>query len=101
MRSFEFLQSSDINRDVEQYRQTPGAMLLDVRGTDEYAEGHIPGSVNIPLQQLPENTVLRRKENPYGTEALVLRSAVPEGIGVSPISMEELFVFMVKEGVTE
>jgi ABC-2 type transport system ATP-binding protein len=53
------------------------------------------------LQQLPENAVLRRKENPYGTEALVLRSAVPEGIGVSPISMEELFVFMVKEGVTE
>ena len=53
------------------------------------------------LQQLPESAVLRRKENPYGTEALVLRSAVPEGIGVSPISMEELFVFMVKEGVTE
>ena len=53
MKIFEFYQSSDINRDVEQFRQTPGAMLLDVRGADEYAEGHIPGSVNIPLQVLP------------------------------------------------
>lgn len=53
MKLFEFFQSSDINRDVAQYRQTQGALLLDVRGTDEYAEGHIPGSVNIPLQVLP------------------------------------------------
>jgi rhodanese-related sulfurtransferase len=53
MRSFEFLQSSDINRDVAHFRETEGAMLLDVRGAEEYAEGHIPGSVNIPLQLLP------------------------------------------------
>ena len=33
----------------------------------------------------------------YGVEAMVLRSAVPEGIRISPISMEELFVFMIKE----
>lgn len=48
-----FFQSADIHRDVEQFRQTGGAMLLDVRGIDEYAEGHIPGAVNIPLQVLP------------------------------------------------
>ena len=53
MKLFDFLESSDINRDVEQFRQTEGALLLDVRGADEYAEGHIPGSVNIPLQILP------------------------------------------------
>ena len=53
MKLFDFLESSDINRDVEQYRQTEGALLLDVRGADEYAEGHIPGSVNIPLQLRP------------------------------------------------
>ena len=53
MKLFDFLESSDINRDVEQYRQTEGALLLDVRGADEYAEGHIPGSINIPLQLLP------------------------------------------------
>ena len=53
MKLFDFLESADINRDVEQFRQTEGALLLDVRGADEYAEGHIPGSVNIPLQLLP------------------------------------------------
>lgn len=29
-----------------------GAMLLDVRTKEEYQAGHIPGSVNIPLQVL-------------------------------------------------
>ena len=53
MNAFDLLQVSDINRDVAQFRETEGAVLLDVRGTDEYAEGHIPGSVNIPLQLLP------------------------------------------------
>ena len=49
------------------------------------------------LRQLPENAVLRCRENPYGVEALVLRGAVPAGVSVSSISLEELFVFMVKE----
>lgn len=48
-----FLASSDIHKDVEQFRSLEHAMLLDVRGADEYAEGHISGSVNIPLQLLP------------------------------------------------
>jgi len=30
-----------------------GALLIDVREPDEYAEGHAPGSVLIPLGQLP------------------------------------------------
>ncbi|MDD7942686.1 rhodanese-like domain-containing protein [Actinomycetospora lutea] len=28
-------------------------MLLDVRGRDEYAAGHVPGAINIPLDELP------------------------------------------------
>lgn len=49
------------------------------------------------LAQLPPETVRYKKENPYGIEAMVRRSAVPAGINVSPISIEELFIFMVKE----
>ena len=48
------------------------------------------------LQALPQGAVIRQKVNPYGVEAMVLRGAVPADITVSPISIEELFVFMVK-----
>ncbi len=49
------------------------------------------------LEVLSPDAVLHRKENPYGAEVLVLREAVPEGWKISPVSIEELFVFMVKE----
>lgn len=34
--------------------QSHGALLLDVRETDEYAAEHVPGSTLIPLGQLPQ-----------------------------------------------
>ena len=49
------------------------------------------------LQSLPQDAIRYKKENAYGIEAMVMRNAVPEGVRVSPISIEELFVFMVKE----
>lgn len=48
------------------------------------------------LQTLPSDAVKYKRENTYGAQAMVLRNAVPSGIRVSPISIEELFVFMVK-----
>ena len=49
------------------------------------------------LNALPKETVKGRKENPYGVTAIVRRDAAPAGANTSPISIEELFVFMVKE----
>ncbi len=49
------------------------------------------------LEALDPGAVLHKKESLYGVEALVLRSAVPEGTVLSPISIEELFVYMSKE----
>lgn len=46
---------------------------------------------------LDPRSIRYKKETPYGVQAMVLRDAVPEGLTVSPISIEELFVFMVKE----
>ena len=42
----------DINEAVKEYRSISGAVLLDVRSPQEYREGHIPGSKNVPLQRL-------------------------------------------------
>lgn len=50
------------------------------------------------LEELSHDAVLYKKVNVYGVEAMVLRDAIPHGIQVSPISIEELFLFMVKEG---
>ena len=49
------------------------------------------------LESFPENAVKHRKESPYGTEALVLRDGMPNGVTICPVSIEELFVYMVKE----
>ncbi len=49
------------------------------------------------LAGIPPQAVRGRKESPYGAEAIVRRSAIPAGIPISPVSIEELFVFMVKE----
>lgn len=49
---FDFLKGPDINQGLEEYDATPGAVLLDVRTPQEYQEGRIPGSRNVPLQTL-------------------------------------------------
>lgn len=49
------------------------------------------------LKALPKDSVRYKKENAYGVCAIVKRNAVPLGFQISPVSIEELFVFMVKE----
>ena len=53
---FDFFKQPDINQGVKDYQATPGAILLDVRTTQEYVGGHIPGSKNIPLQVIDKVT---------------------------------------------
>ena len=52
MSIFDLFRHSDINQGVQEYQKTPGALLLDVRSPEEYREGHIPGSRNIPLHSI-------------------------------------------------
>ena len=49
---FDLLKQPDINRGVQEFRKEQNAILLDVRTSQEYREGHIPGSKNVPLQRL-------------------------------------------------
>ena len=44
----------DINACLETLKATENAALVDVRSEDEYAAGHIPGAVNIPLERIDE-----------------------------------------------
>ena len=55
---FDFLKGADINQGVKEYSTTDGAILLDVRTPDEYRQGHIPGSKNVPLQSIDKVTVM-------------------------------------------
>ncbi len=65
MRLLDFLRGPDINQGVEEYKETAGAVLLDVRLPGEYREGHIPGSKNIPLQALDEiGEIIENKHTP-------------------------------------
>ena len=62
---FDFLKGNDINRGVEDCKADSGAVLLDVRTPEEYADGRIPGSVNIPLQSMERVTsVIGDKDTP-------------------------------------
>lgn len=54
MELFGSVKTTDINQELKKYQDTANAVLPDVRSPEEYAEGHIPGSRNIPLPELPK-----------------------------------------------
>ena len=49
---FSFLKRIDINEGLKAFRETDGAVLIDVRTKEEYSERKIEGSVNLPLQEI-------------------------------------------------
>ena len=72
-------------------------MLLEEKDRllEEYAFFRCEGA---ELEKLDPAAVIGRKESPYGVSAIVRRDALPAGAETSPVTLEELFVFMVKEG---
>ncbi len=56
MATITYSRIADINEGVEKFKQTPSAILLDVRRKDEYAEGHIPNSVNHAVENISSIT---------------------------------------------
>ena len=60
---FDFLRQPDVNQGVSDYKNTVGAVLIDVRTPEEYSEGHIPESKNVPLQALDKvRSVVENKD---------------------------------------
>ena len=65
MSTFNFRRGPDLKRGLQEFRETPGSVLLDVRGEDEYRSGHLPGSKNLPRPMLPSlSTRLGPKSTP-------------------------------------
>ena len=60
---------------------------------DEYALWH--GTAG-QLEELDKNAIVSHRVTAYGAEALVKRELVPLGSTLTPVSIEELFVLMVK-----
>ncbi len=62
---FNFFKPININEKVAQYEQTQDAVLLDVRTAEEYAEGHIENSINIPVDEISRvQNVVKDKNTP-------------------------------------
>lgn len=60
---------------------------------DEYALWH---GTQTQLAELEPGAVYGKRVTPYGTEALVRREQMPAGAMLTPVSIEELFLLMVK-----
>ncbi len=67
----DLLKAPDINEGVEEYKRTEGAVLVDVRTPEEYAARCIPGSKNVPLQNIKAiETVAPDKDTPLFVHCL-------------------------------
>ncbi|MBQ6344121.1 MAG: rhodanese-like domain-containing protein [Anaerolineaceae bacterium] len=64
MNLFALFRRNDINREIDDFRNIPDAVLLDVRSEEEYMSGHIPQSVNIPLDKISNIQNVVKKKTP-------------------------------------
>jgi rhodanese-related sulfurtransferase len=71
---------SPVKTDYSQL-MSEGAVILDVRSHGEFVSGHIDGSINIPVNKLPENlNKLKSKNKPIiACCASGMRSASAKG----------------------
>ena len=50
------------------------------------------------FEALDPGAVIGSRRSPYGVSAILRRSAAPAGLALEPVSIEDLFILMVKEG---
>lgn len=74
-----------------------GKLLLCEEKDALLAEYGVIHCTERQLSELDNAAVLHRKITPYGAEAIVLREKIPRSMSISPVTIEELFVHMVKE----
>ena len=60
-----FNRKPDINQAIEAYRNDADAVLIDVRGKNEFDGGHIPGAINIPLSDIQNAEEFQKEKKLY------------------------------------
>lgn len=74
-----FKPKADLSQLIQQ-----GAVIVDVRSKAEFGAGHIPGSTNIPLDNLKDEiTALKKLSKPL---IVVCRSGYRSGVAKSILS---------------
>ena len=76
-----------------------GKLLLCEEKDELLAQYALLSCSEAQLSQLSPAAVAGKRVTPYGVEALVRRESVPTGMPVRPVSLEELFILMVKEEI--
>ena len=82
------------SNDLKEFRKTEG-LLIDVRSPDEYYKGHMPNSINIPIFNNEERSVVGKKYKISGREI-----AVREGFKIIENKIDKLlkeFILIKKE----
>lgn len=49
---FDMFKLKNINGELEKAKSINGSIILDVRTISEYKDGHIPNSINIPVENI-------------------------------------------------
>lgn len=74
-----------------------GSILLNEEKDRLYEDYGVIQCTEEQYSSLVEDCIVGKKKTPYGIDVLMKRSDIPKGFEINPISIEELFVFMVKE----
>ena len=61
MTFFQFFHHTNLNKVLQQAKEAKNAVIVDVRTEAEYQSGHIPDSINIPLQKLNQISITKDK----------------------------------------
>lgn len=61
---------------------------------EDYAVVHMPGE---EFSHIQNSKVVGKRETPYGVDVLMHKNDIPENASFSPVSIEELYIFMAKE----
>lgn len=63
---FDIFKFKDINGELEKAKTIQGSVILDVRSVSEYKGGHIPKSINIPVDEISKvSTQYKDKTTPF------------------------------------